>query len=70
MDNRIQMLHRQYFQQVDVEKLSFPADSVLLEPVIQTQIFDHMFKSHSMFLYRGESLLPTLSYQKRFLRSS
>lgn len=70
MDNRIQIFYRQYLQQVDVEKLSFPEDSVLLQPGIQTQMFHSMFKSHFMFpseVHTGV-YLPTQSYQKRFLK--
>lgn len=70
MDDRIQIFHRQYLQQVDVAKLSFPADSVLLEPAMQTHLFHSMFNPHFMFPFETpwRLFLPPASYQKRCLK--
>lgn len=67
MDDRIEILHRQYLQQVAPERLSFPADNVLLEPMIQDQIYRYMFTTDWKTGPTGIHLPPT-NYQKRFLK--
>lgn len=70
MDARIIFFYRQYLQQIGLEKLSFPPDNVLLDPLIQLQIFRFMFTSHFLFPSDVESglFLPRPSYQKRVLK--
>jgi hypothetical protein len=70
MDKRISIFYRQYLQQIQVEKLSFPPDSVLLDPAIQSQMFRYMFTHHLMFPSSEDSaaFLPPASYQKRVLK--
>jgi hypothetical protein len=69
MDTRISIFYRQYLQQIQVGKLSFPPDSVLLDPVIQSQMFRYMFTRHLMFPSEdGAAFLPPASYQKQVLK--
>lgn len=69
MDTRISIFYRQYLQQIQVGKLSFPPDSVLLDPVIQSQMFRYMFTRHLMFASEDSAaFLPPASYQKRVLK--
>jgi hypothetical protein len=70
MDTRIEVFHRQYLQQVAPEKLSFPPDNVLLEPMVQYQIHRHMFTTDWMFAIEKNSgtYLPPANYQKRVLK--
>lgn len=72
MDDGVETFYWQYVQQVDVEKLSFPEDSVLLDSSIQVQMFRFMFISPSHFMFPSEIqtgvCLPMASYQKRVLK--
>ena len=71
MDSRIEILYRQYLQQVELDKLSFPPNHVLMNPQIQSQMFRFMFTTHLMFPseYAGSKVyLPPISYQKRVLK--
>jgi hypothetical protein len=61
MDARIVNLHRQYLQQLD--ELSYPTATVLLEPSIQNEISYEFFDSSN-----GQHL-PSLSYQRRVLKN-
>jgi hypothetical protein len=70
MDPRIRVFYRQYLQEVEVEKLSFPPDNVLLEPKIQFHLHRYMFTIHLMYPSEGAGgvFLPRTSYQKRVLK--
>jgi hypothetical protein len=61
MDIRIVHLYRQYLQQLD--EISYPPATVLLEPAIQNEISCGFFDSSN-----GQHL-PPLSYQKRVLKN-
>ena len=67
MDHRLGIFYRQYLQQVNVKRLSFPPDNVLIEPMIQYQMNRYLFDSHLMFPSElGSGVrLPSLSYRKR-----
>src|SRR2546423_9989140 len=60
MDLRIIHLYRQYLQQLD--ELSFPPPTVLIEPSVQNEIFQNFFDSSN-----GQPL-PPLQYQRRVLK--
>lgn len=70
MDSRIRVFYRQYLQEVEPDKLSFPPDTVLLDPMIQFQMFRYMFTTHLMYPSEcaGGVFLPPTSYQKRVLK--
>ena len=70
MDARIDIFYRQYLQQVAPEKLSFPPDNVLLEPMVQYQIHRYMFTTEWIFGFDRPSgiYLPPANYQKRVLK--
>lgn len=61
MDIRIVRLYRQYLQQLD--ELSYPLATVLLEPPIQNEISCGFFDSSNI------QHLPPLGYQKRVLKN-
>lgn len=67
MDSRILIFYRQYLQQVDSDMLSYPPDNLLLDPMIQFQMYRYMFNVHLMFpSQEGSGVnLPRASYQKR-----
>ena len=67
MDSRIGRFYRQYLQQVEVDKLSFPPNNVLIDPMIQFQLNQFLFNCHLMFPSEtGTGLyLPLPKYQKR-----
>jgi hypothetical protein len=68
--DRIEIFYRQYLQQVNFEKLSFPPDNVLLDPIVQSQMCNFMFTTYFMYPSEGGSgaFLPLVSYQKRVLK--
>jgi hypothetical protein len=70
MDPRVRVFYRQYLQEVEVEKLSFPSDAVLLDPMIQSQLHQHMFTCHLLYPSEdeGDLFLPRIEYQKRVLK--
>lgn len=71
MDPRLSIFYRQYIQQVDVDKLSWPPDNMLVDPFIQQELNKYFFTSHLMFpseVTATESQLPMLSYRKRFAK--
>jgi len=70
MDSRVRVLYRQYLQEVEVEKLSFPSDTVLLDPRIQSQLHQYMFTCHLLYPSEdaGNLFLPRINYQKRVLK--
>lgn len=73
MDSRIERFCRQYLQQVDVDKLSFPSTDVLIEPAIQFQLSEFLFRWPSIFPSGsggGVYLpLPLPSYRKRVAKA-
>jgi hypothetical protein len=60
MDLRIVRFYRQYLQQLD--EISYPAATVLLEPVVQDEI------SHNFCDSSNGQHLPHVSYQRRVLK--
>jgi hypothetical protein len=68
--DRIEIFYRQYLQQVSFEKLSFPPDNVLLDPIVQSQMCHFLFTTHFMYPSEGGSgaFLPLVPYQKRVLK--
>src|SRR5437762_2103091 len=60
MDIRIVHFYRQYLQQLD--EISYPAATVLLEPAIQDEIFCNFFDASN------RQYLPPVSYQRRVLK--
>lgn len=70
MDPRIEIFYRQYLQQVSPEKLSFPPENVLLDPMVQYQMHRFMFTTHLMFPSETGSgvYLPPTGYQRRVLK--
>jgi hypothetical protein len=60
MDIKIVHFYRQYLQQLD--EISYPAATVLLEPAIQDEI------SCSFFDASNGQYLPPVSYQRRVLK--
>jgi hypothetical protein len=67
MDSRIVLFYRQYLQQVDVKKLIFPPDNVLLNSRVQYQLNRYLFDVHSMFPSELGNVdrLPMFNYRKR-----
>ena len=72
LDPRITNFYWQYLQQLEFDKLCFPASSVLLEPVVQAQIQRYMFEAHIMYSFEGSlgttTHLPSERYQKRVIK--
>jgi hypothetical protein len=67
MDARIRVFYRQYLQEIKVDKLCFPSNDVLLDPMVQYQLNRFMFTTHLLFPSEGGNgaFLPREIYQKR-----
>lgn len=61
MSHFIHTLRKQYFQLVDVPKLSIPPNNVLIQPAVQEALYEQMF---------NEALtpLPPPTYRSRVLK--
>jgi protein-lysine N-methyltransferase EEF2KMT len=66
IEPRLVNFYRQYLQQVEAIKLSYPPDETLLDPTVQSHISRYMFSRR-----HGDEIppLPAEFYQKQVLKN-